>query len=266
MPAGSFALPGRDVHIWILRTRASDVVAAKFELFLAPDEKKRAERFRLCHLHRSFIVTRGFLRCLLGRYLDRHPASLRFNYGSKGKPALAPSDGIEFNATHSGGLAVFAVTLNCQIGIDLEQIRPVTETQHIADSFFCSEEAAEIRSFPPNERQRAFFCCWTRKEAYIKATGDGLSAPLNDFRVALQPYESVRFIHLSHDTSAAEAWTLHDLCLAPNYAAAMAYRDRPRPISIFPAIDPEEFSAGSLTGGELVHLAQRKYAASFSIT
>ncbi len=239
---GSLALSGRDVHVWTLRIGVSDAVAARFEPFLTPDEKRRAERLRFCHLYRSFVTTRGFLRCLLGHYLGLHPANISFKYGLKGKPAVASSAGIEFNATHSSGLAVFVFTLDCQIGIDLEQIHPVTEMQHVADCFFCPEEAGEIRSLPPRERQRGFFSCWTRKEAYIKATGDGLSAPLNEFRVALQPNEPVRFIHLSHDTSDAAAWMLHDLGLAPGYAAAMAYRDRPRPISIFPVIDPAEFN------------------------
>lgn len=237
----SFELSGRDVHVWILRTGASDAVAAKFEPVLVSDERDRAARFRFDHLRQSFVITRGALRCLLGRYLGLDPASIRFNYGSKGKPALAATAGIEFNMTHSGGLAAFAFTVGCQIGVDLEQIRPLTETQDIANRFFCSEEAAEIMSLPPSERERAFFCCWTRKEAYIKAIGDGLSAPLDEFRVTLQPNEPAQFIHLAHDTNAAKAWTLHDLCLASDYAAALAYRDRQRSLSVFPIVDPAEF-------------------------
>ncbi len=235
---GAFAIVGRDVHVWTLRTEASDAVSAKFEPFLTPDEKDRAERFHFCRLRRSFVITRGSLRCLLGRYLDINPGSIGLKYSANGKPGLASAGGINFNVTHSGDLAAFAFTRDCQIGIDLEQIRPVDEAQYIADCFFCPEEAAEIMSLPPHERQRAFFCCWTRKEAYIKATGDGLSTPLHQFRVTLQPKQPVRFIHLSEDRTAAKAWTLHDLCVAPNYAAALAYRDRPRSISVFPSIDP----------------------------
>jgi 4'-phosphopantetheinyl transferase len=237
----SFELSGRGVHVWTLRTGASDAVAANFEPVLAPDEKDRAARFRFDRLRHSFVIRRGALRYLLGRYLDRHPASIRFNYGSKGKPAVASAVGIEFNTTHSGGLSVFAFTVGCQIGVDLEQIRLLTETQHIADRFFCSEEAAEIMSLPPSERERAFFYCWTRKEAYVKAIGDGLSAPLDEFRVTLQPNQPARFIHLAHDMKAAKAWTLHDLRLASDYAAALAYRDRQRSLSVFPIVGPVEF-------------------------
>jgi 4'-phosphopantetheinyl transferase len=232
----SFALTQRDVHVWTLRTETSDAVAAKFESFLAPDEKDRAGRFRFSHLRRAFVSIRGALRCLLGRYLNLEPASIGFNYASKGKPALATAAGLEFNIAHSGSLAVFAFTANCQIGVDLEHVRPLRESQQIADQFFCKEEAAEIASFESSERDRAFFSCWTRKEAYIKATGDGLSVPLSDFRVALQPHEPIRFVHLAKDANAAKAWTLHDLRLASDYAAALTYRDRPRPILVFPSI------------------------------
>jgi 4'-phosphopantetheinyl transferase len=212
-----------------------------FERVLVKHETDRAARFSFSHLRESFVIARGALRYLLGRYLDLHPASIRFIYGSNGKPALASAANIQFNITHSGSLAAVALTADCQIGVDLEQIRPLSDLQHIADRYFCSEEAAEIMSLPPSERERAFFCCWTRKEAYIKAIGDGLSAPLDGFRVTVQPNTPARFVHLGHDTTAAETWTLHDLCLASDYAAALAYRDRQRSLSIFPIVDLAEF-------------------------
>jgi 4'-phosphopantetheinyl transferase len=112
--------------------------------------------------------------------------------------------------------------------------------QQIA-GFFCLEEATEIMSLPPSERERAFFRCWTRKEAYIKAIGDGLSAPLDGFRVTVLPNAPAHFVHLGRGTTDTGAWTLHDLCLAPDYAAALAYRDRQRPLSIFPIVDLAEF-------------------------
>jgi 4'-phosphopantetheinyl transferase len=113
--------------------------------------------------------------------------------------------------------------------------------QQIAAHFFCSEEATEIMSLPPSERERAFFCCWTRKEAYIKAIGDGLSVPLDSFRVTVLPNTPAHFVHLGHGAADTDAWTLHDLCLAPDYAAALAYCDRQRSLSIFPIVDLAEF-------------------------
>jgi len=234
----SFELTGRGIHVWTLRIAASNSEVAHFEGVLDLEEKERAARFHFDHLRRSFVITRGVLRCLLGRYVGIHPSAILFQYGLKGKPALPSAANLEFNASHSGDVAAFAFTTGCQIGIDVERIRQVIEAEQIASRFFCPEEAAEVLSLPPGKRERAFFSCWTRKEAYIKATGDGLSVPLDEFRVALLPGEPVRFIHIAHDLEAAKAWTLHDLQLTSDYAAALAYPDRDRPLSIFPIVDP----------------------------
>jgi 4'-phosphopantetheinyl transferase len=242
MMAGcSFEMRAHDVHVWTLHTSASEAIAARFDPVLAPDERERAMRLRFEHLRHSFVITRGVLRCLLARYMSLHPAAIRFKYGSKGKPALASAAGIEFNATHSGGSALFAFAMGCRVGVDLELMRPIAGSQDIADRFFCPEEAEEIRSLPPSQRDRAFFRCWTRKEAYIKAIGDGLSAPLNGFRVTLRAEEPARLVHIGHDTDAGQAWTLHDLGSDADYAAALAYRDRRRSLSSFPIDDPAEF-------------------------
>jgi len=236
----SLELVGRLVHVWPIRTVASNDIIRWLERVLAPDEKGRAARFRFDHLRHSFILARGALRILLGRYLNTPPASIQFKYGSKGKPTLAAPPLIEFNVSHSGGLAVFAFTARCEIGVDVEQIRPLPDMRNIADRFFCPEEAAELTSLTANEHEHAFFLCWTRKEAYVKAIGDGLSAPLNDVRVTVQPGQPARFVHIAHDANDAKNWTLSDLDLAPNYAAALAYRDAERPVVVSPPIDPVE--------------------------
>jgi 4'-phosphopantetheinyl transferase len=236
----SFELDTRNVHVWSVGTEDPEAIAASFEQVLAPDERDRAARFRFEHLRRSFILAHGALRMLLGRYLDTSAAGIRFEYGSKGKPALAPRAFIDFNMSHSGGLVVFAFTRGCEIGVDLEQIHSIGDMQNIADRFFCPEEAAELMSLPVNQREHAFFLCWTRKEAYIKAIGDGLSAPLNDFRVTMQSAQHARFIHIAHDTNAAKEWTLHDLQLASNYAAALAYRGSGRTVAVLPLLEPAE--------------------------
>jgi 4'-phosphopantetheinyl transferase len=237
-PGRSFELPMHDVHVWTLDSGASEAMAARFLPILAPDEKERAARFRFDRLQHSFVVTRGVLRCLLACYVDVPPGGIRFAYGAKGKPALASAAGIEFNATHSGGFAMFAFAIGCRVGVDVELMRPMAGAADIAERFFCPEEAAEIGSLPLGERERAFFRCWTRKEAYIKAIGDGLSAPLDGFRVTLRPGEPARLVHIAHDTDAAQAWTLDDLGPAAGYMAALAYRDRRRSLSTFPIHDP----------------------------
>jgi 4'-phosphopantetheinyl transferase len=221
-------------------TQAPDAVVEQFRPFLTPDETDRGARFRFEHLQRSFILARGALRVLLGRYLETAPRDVEFSYGAKGKPSLAALAGLQFNASHSDGLALFAFTADCEIGVDVEAIRPMPDMEEIAKRFICAEESAELMSIPAEERDQSFFLCWTRKEAYIKATGEGLSAPLDAFRVTLRPDEPARFVHFSNDRAAALAWTMHDLRLGPGYAGALAYRDAPRRLEIFPPVSPKQ--------------------------
>ena len=231
----SFQLSTRDVHVWIVPTKASDVELDYFESVLAKDELDRASRFRFRYLRDAFVLTRGSLRLLLGRYLDLDPASICFSYGDKGKPALSSGDTLQFNLTHSNGMAAIALTSGCPIGVDMEHLRSIDDMQQLAERYFCPEEAAEIMALPPNDRQRAFFFCWTRKEAYIKTIGDGLSCSLDSFRVTVRPDADARLIHIGGDRTAAAMWTMHNLALA-DYAVTVAYRDRARPLSIFPMI------------------------------
>lgn len=232
-----FKLAESDVHVWPVVTQASEAVGKELESVLQPEEKRRADKFRFAHLRRAFIVGRSALRILLGRYLNVSPASIKFSYEPTGKPGIAGNAPVRFNISHSEGLTVIAIAVHCDIGIDVEQIRPIAEMHEIAERCFCSEEAAELLSLPSDQRERAFFLCWTRKEAYIKATGDGLSTNLKNFRVTMRPGEPAALLRLANDANAARSWTFHELNLAPNYAAALAYRDTPRQLSIFPSIE-----------------------------
>lgn len=239
----SFDLSGRCVHVWSLRNDAPGTAARKFEAFLSIEERQHASRFCSERLRDSFFVARGALRYLLGRYVDLCPAEVRFKDGPQGKPALIRDVGIKFNTTHSGDFVAFAFTAGCEVGIDLEKIRPLPDLMDIANRFFSTDEAVELDSLPPGRRESAFFRCWTRKEAYIKATGCGLSAPLDQFQVSLLPHEPAQLIQLARDANAAKAWTLDDLKLATDYEGALAYRDQPRPILLFPTINPTELLA-----------------------
>jgi 4'-phosphopantetheinyl transferase len=238
----------RVVHVWPVPTESTDDVISRFRQVLTQDETERAARFRFEHLQRSYILSRGALRVILGSYLDIDPAAIQITYTPRGKPRLALPLQMDFNASHSGGLALLGFTRNCEIGLDIELIRTISDMEQIADRFFCAEEARELNSLPTAERQRAFFLCWTRKEAYIKATGEGLSTPLDAFRVTLQPGGEARFIHIARDTSAAEAWTLHHLEPASNYVAALAYRDAPRQVHLFPAVKPADLLPAATQG------------------
>jgi 4'-phosphopantetheinyl transferase len=228
-PNPSFELIGRNVHVWSIRTEAPEAVTEAYEAVLSADERARAGRFKFPELSQAFAVSRGALRVLLSRYLDVHPNRVQFEYGPKGKPTVSPQMSLEFNTSHSGGLTLFAFTRNCPIGIDVERIRAIPDLQDIAQRFFCVAESTELAALAPAQRELAFFLCWTRKEAYIKAIGQGLSVPLDGFRVNLDPAEPAQFLHLP--VPETEMWTLTNLAVDPGYAAALAYPDSQREVT-----------------------------------
>lgn len=175
-------------------------------LGLSEHEVARAARYRIETRRRRFVAARGLLRVLLGRYLDRDPASLRFVYGAQGKPALGDAGpGLSFNVTHSGDRALFAVARGRPLGVDLEAIDAGMDHDAIAQRFFAPGLAAELRSLSAQDRVAAFFCRWVRQEAYAKALGVGLYD-----RAFEEPAES------------AEGFQLEDLAPCPGYAAALA--------------------------------------------
>jgi 4'-phosphopantetheinyl transferase len=235
-----FEFSGRAIHVWVLRIRASNALASRLEAVLAAEELHRADRFHFEHLRQSFVITHGAVRHLLAGYVRMAPKNIRFRYGLRGKPAIEQSEGIEFNLTHSGELALAAVSLGCPVGIDVERLRPLEDMQTIAEHFFCPDEADEIMSLPLDQRELAFFTCWTRKEAYIKALGDGLHVPLDRFRVTVRPNEDARLVRVTDEPTAPEEWNLEDLRVSQEYAAALAYRDRRRTVLVLPERDAAE--------------------------
>jgi len=157
---------------------------------LVPDERQRAERFRFERDRRRFIVAHGVLRDILGRYLKCSPAQVSFSYNQYGKPALAQESeaiGLRFNMSHSHEVALYALTRAREVGVDVELLREDFASLEIAERFFSRSEVALLNSLAPELRTDGFFNCWTRKEAYIKALGEGLSHPLDRFAVSLAP-------------------------------------------------------------------------------
>lgn len=235
--ANSAQLANGAIHVWRLPTDALSTAVEHFGSLLSEDEKDRAEQFRFADLQNAFKVRRGALRLLLGSYLEVAPAAIRFAYGSKGKPGVATPNGLEFNVAHSAGLALLAVTMDCDIGIDVERIRPMPRLEEVSAHCFCAEEASDLMSVSPRVRDRAFFLGWTRKEAYLKAIGAGLSLEMNSFRVALRPNEPARIMHINHDLRLAQKWSLCSLELGPTHAGALAYCDVPRDTFVIPVTD-----------------------------
>jgi 4'-phosphopantetheinyl transferase len=233
-----------DIHIWQVWTGGPDAAIRELQMLLSPDERERANRFRFEHLRWAFTVRRGALRILLGRYLGVRPEELIYEHVANGKPLVRSPLGIEFNTSRTEGLAVFAFARSLEIGVDVERIRPIPDKHAIAQRFFCAEEAAELASLPESQHDLAFHLCWTRKEAYIKAIGQGLSAPLDAFRVTLRPEEPARFIHILQDPGLTREWALHNLTLTSGYAAALAYRGAERDVTVFRVLTPEELVVG----------------------
>jgi 4'-phosphopantetheinyl transferase len=224
------------VHVWRATLDLSPLQIDSFRRTLASDEQARAERFYFHRDRERFIAARGVLRAILGRYLNKAPASLSFCYSSHGKPALVSESGgdaLRFNISHSHGVALYAVTRGREVGIDLELVRSGLEIEEIAERFFSRLEIATLRALPTDLRRRAFFLCWTRKEAYIKARGEGLSLPLDQFDVSLIPGEPATLMSTRPDSGEALRWSLHELALDPGYAAALAVEGHGRSVAFW---------------------------------
>lgn len=211
------------VDIWRLPLDSPPATAAELARLMSPDEAMRACRFRRERDRRRFTVCRATLRLLLGGYLGQRPAAIRFAYGRHDKPRLAdPTAGrLEFNLSHSSSLALVAVTAGCPVGIDVEALRPLPDAPALAERFFSAAERAALAAYPEGERERAFYRCWTRKEAYLKAVGDGVAARLDRFDVSLEP-GNARLLAVGGDQALADTWSLAHIEPGAGYVGALA--------------------------------------------
>lgn len=215
-----------ETHIWYA---SLEQPVSRFQRLLSIDERMTAGRFHFEEDRKRFIVRRGILRTMLGCYLSVEPSRLRFCYGKNGKPQVADTFGegkISFNLSHSEGCAVYAFTRDREVGVDIEHLRDIPEMEQIAERFFSARENAIFRALPENNREEAFFTCWTRKEAFIKAAGDGLSQPLDRFDVSLVPGEPARLLRIEGNSKAASQWFMQDLKPASGFAAAFTAKGR----------------------------------------
>jgi 4'-phosphopantetheinyl transferase len=263
-PPEHLALPIDEVHVWRVALDLETRRIKTLLDLLSPDERERATRFHFPIHRQRFIAARGLLRTVLARYVNTSPQSLRFSYGPHGKPALADAASAEdtlkrglqrerraggldpgtsrggvgvqasacpassawlcFNVAHSEGLALFAVAHNREVGIDVESLLRKLTNDQIAERFFSPKEVAALRALPVELQRQGFFNCWTRKEAYIKARGKGLSLPLDQFTVSLAPGEPARLLETAGEPDEALKWTLRDLPLPMDgdFVAALA--------------------------------------------
>lgn len=219
--------PERTIRVWFADLRHLRGRLAATRALLSPDEAERADRFALPRLTDRFVLRRGLLRALLGRCTGRAPESLRFDYGRHGKPALP--GGPDFNLADSEDMLAIAVAAGGEgIGVDIEVLRPVESADGIAERFFHPAEHAALRALPAGERDEGFLLAWTRKEAFIKAAGVGLSMPLDRFAVSVTPGAPVAVLaveeELRADAGRAEDWSLFDRRILPGTVAALAAR------------------------------------------
>ncbi|HWS86523.1 MAG TPA: 4'-phosphopantetheinyl transferase superfamily protein [Pyrinomonadaceae bacterium] len=215
------------VHVWRASlNQGASTVRALFDT-LTPDERERAARFHFRKDREHFIVARGVLRDILGGYLDTPPALIRFSYNQYGKPALAQAgdaEALRFNLSHAHEVALYAFARGRDLGLDVEFMRDDFASLEIAERFFSPDEVSTLRAQPAARQTLAFFNCWTRKEAFIKALGEGLSHPLDRFSVSLVPGEPAALLSTADDRHEAARWSLVELAPGAGYVAALALR------------------------------------------
>ena len=206
------------------------------------DELQRADRFRVGDLRNHYVAARGMMRDVLGRYLGTSPQSLAFTYAAHGKPSLAApwhETGLQFNLAHSHGAAILAVARGESVGVDIEQIRPMPNAGALMERFFAKEEINEWKSLPDEQRLEAFFRGWTRKEAYLKAIGSGLSFPLDRFCISLDPSRPPQVLSIDGDPDEAARWWLASFDPAAGFVAALAMRGDQKAVAILEVLAPK---------------------------
>ncbi|HLG61382.1 MAG TPA: 4'-phosphopantetheinyl transferase superfamily protein [Ktedonosporobacter sp.] len=225
IPPAKLALVSDEVHVWRASLQAPLTLVQHLKALLSPEETTKANRFYFDRDRNHYIVARGLLRTLLGRYLSVAPEQLCFLYNDYGKPVLEfprVDPPLRFNVSHSHELALLAFSYQRELGVDVEYMRTNIEYEDLARHSFSPNEQAVLLALPPEVKQQAFFNCWTRKEAYIKARGMGLSLDLALFDVSLVPGESIALLDSREDQREVARWRFHELAPGAGYAGALA--------------------------------------------
>lgn len=226
-PEARIPLPQNEVHLWRIDLATVATAEQRWEQILSVDERTRAARFHFSRDRQYFTATRGLLRTILASYAASDPKELVFRYSDKDKPSLSPGHSgtqLEFNVSHSGSVALLAFAQGKAVGVDVEQVRENFEHEAIARRFFSEDEQRQLAALAPSERYGGFFRCWTRKEAYIKAQGTGLSLPLHEFDVSLRPGDVNALINTRPDSTEAARWCLQEVPAGDGYIAALCVR------------------------------------------
>jgi 4'-phosphopantetheinyl transferase len=244
-------LEADEVHVW--RVALDQENPRDLAGLLSSAERATAARFMFTRDQDRYIVSHAALRSILARYLRAKPSMLCFTQGPQEKPRLAGVTGVSFNLAHSGDRALIGVAFGREVGIDVEQFRDADDLEALAASCFAGSELAAWRGLPTAARKSAFFLTWTRKEAYLKARGDGLARPLDSFDVTVGADSSPRLLRDAQDPAATAGWTFFDLDAGPGYAATVAIAGREARVLCwnFTSEEEEHGSRGAGGGGAL---------------
>ena len=221
-------LGAADVHLWVCEFDSCSTDLLQLAHVLSSDEQVRGGRSRDEEDRLRLLHARAMLRGIIASYLNVPASELQFSYNRFGKPSLSGqphSEELCFNLSHSHRIALVGVTRNREIGVDVEQIRPELADEAIGEFFFSPREISKFRALPAATKARAFFQCWTRREAFLKAIGEGFATDQRDFDVSFVPGEPPALLRIGDDPSAAKGWSLYSLEPAPDYVAAVAVKD-----------------------------------------
>jgi len=221
------SLPDDEVHLWRIDLAAVAPAEKRWQRILSDDERSRAARFHFERDRQHFTATRALLRTILANYVGMEPSDLVFRYSDKEKPSLDPRfshDPVDFNVSHSGAAALLAFARGRALGVDIEIIRHDFDPAALAHRFFSKHEQTLLAAADPSEKYSAFFRCWTRKEAYIKAVGTGLSLPLDQFDVSLLPGDDHALLATRPNAAEAAEWSLREVPVNDGYVGALCVR------------------------------------------
>lgn len=226
-PAPSeIVLENHSVHLWCANLNISTKKQEEYWNYLSQEEQARSQRFRFEKHKNHFIAARGILRILIGRYLKTNPSDIYFEFGEFGKPFLSKHKNLQFNISHSEDYALFGFTLNNSIGVDIEYTLKEIDFNAIAPRFFAPNEVEKLFALPSFKQVEGFYSCWTRKEAFIKAIGNGLSLPLDQFEVTLEPEEETRLVAINWNPDEVAEWNLSSCIINKNYICALALKGK----------------------------------------
>ncbi|RZK13103.1 MAG: 4'-phosphopantetheinyl transferase superfamily protein [Flavobacterium sp.] len=220
-PPEKLTLNDAEAHIWRVDLELDECLQSSLLKLLSPDEKDRARKFCFVKDSRNFIVARGILRSLIGNYLEINPSDISFQYSKFGKPSIADNNSLQFNISHSQNMALFGFTKKFTIGVDVEFVNPNIEVRDIAANFFSRKEIQNLFALPAEQQTLGFFNCWTRKEAFIKAVGEGLSFPLDQFEVSLEPDKPAKLLATDWNPKAVSKWSMYSLAAGTDFVGSL---------------------------------------------